>query len=332
MSLKPLFIGLLIALVSTLSADAATPSRAAAAAPPVPLMWKVSDADNDLYLLGSFHMLKSSDYPLSNDVDKAFDDAEALVFELSPQEMQSPALGMAMGQAALRNDGTPLNSDLPEATAAKLDAWIAANDKSLQAMGMPAQALQMFEPWFVGLTVSIVEMNKAGLDPALGLDMHFIGRADKASKPVSGLEQGSGQIAVLDGMSKAEQLQSLEESLSEAADAQGEIEKLHSAWRRGDQAVLWDGMAADMRRDYPQLYRRINVERNDTWVLKLQRMLDDEAKNDTLVVVGALHLLGEDGVVEKLRAKGYKVERVCSACASGERGRAGKSGKPIDKK
>lgn len=115
-------------------------------------------------------------------------------------------------------------------------------------------------------------------------------------------------------MSKAEQLQFLDESLDEAVDAKTEIEKLHAAWRRGDQDALWNGMAADMRREYPQLYRRVNVARNDAWMPKLQRMLDGETKDDTLVVVGALHLLGDDGVVEKLRAKGYKVERVCSAC------------------
>ena len=186
-------------------------------------------------------------------------------------------------------------------------------------MGASAEVFQMFEPWFVGLTISLIEMDKQGLDPKIGLDMHFIGRAEKTSKPTSGLEKGSEQIAVFDGMSKTEQLQFLEESLNEAQNAKVEIDKLHAAWRRGDAAALLDEMADDMRRDYPQLYRKINVARNDAWVPKLQRMLDDETTDDTLVVVGALHLLGEDGVVEKLRAKGYKVERVCSACAGGKK-------------
>jgi uncharacterized protein YbaP (TraB family) len=70
-----------------------------------------------------------------------------------------------------------------------------------------------------------------------------------------------------------------------------------------------------MKRQYPQLYRHINVERNDAWVPKLEQRLRAPGKDDTLVVVGALHLLGSDGVVEKLRAKGYRVERICSACA-----------------
>ena len=318
MRIHPLLIGSLVAVavsVAAIAADRASPAPTkAAAAPPVPLLWKVSDADNALYLLGSFHMLRSGDYPLSKDVDAAFDDAEALAFELSPEELLSPQLGAAMGQAALRADGKPLNSELPKATIAKLDAWMAANGKELKKMGASAEVFQMFEPWFVGMTISIVEMGKQGLDPELGLDMHLIDRAGKASKPTSGLEKGREQIAVFDGMSKAEQLQMLEESLNDAVDAKAEIEKLHAAWRRGDQDALWNGMAADMRREYPQLYSRVNVARNDAWVPKLQRMLDGEAEDDTLVVVGALHLLGDDGVVEKLRAKGYRVERVCSAC------------------
>lgn len=324
MLLKPLlFVALAVVTLAVVTvpcpADAAarTRTRAAASKPPVPLLWKVSDADNDVYLLGSFHMLKPSDYPLSADVDAAFDDAESLAFELPPEEVLSPELGLAMARSALRKTGTPLNSDLSEATAAKLTEWTDVNSDQLQAAGLSTMTLQMFDPWFVGLTISVIEMKKAGLDANLGLDMHFIERAHETSKPTAGLETGQEQIAVFQTMSQAEQLQFLEESMSETDGAQGELDKLHDAWRRGDQAVLWDGMASSMRRDYPKLYQRINVARNEAWVPRLQRMLDDEASHDTLVVVGALHLLGDDGVVAKLRAKGYRVERICSACAQG---------------
>jgi hypothetical protein len=143
----------------------------------------------------------------------------------------------------------------------------------------------------------------------------MIGRAAEASKPATGLERGSEQIAIFDDMGREEQLQFLEESLHDAENARAQIEELHAAWRRGDQTALWNGMAGDLRKTYPDLYRRINIARNDAWVPKLQGMLEAEGDRDVLVVVGTLHLLGEDGVVEKLRAKGYKVERICSACA-----------------
>lgn len=284
------------------------------ATPPVPLLWKVSDADNSVYLLGSFHMLESSDYPLSKDVDAAFADAESLVFELPPEEMGSPQLGIRMAQAALRTDGTQLRSDLKPEVAKALDDWLAANTESLDKAKLPPQVLQMFEPWFVGLMVSVVEAGKQGLDPKLGLDAHFVEAAKAAGKAASGFETGDEQIAFLDGMGKAEQLQMLEESLEEAKTGKGELRALHAAWRAGDARRLSTEMAEDMRRDYPALYQRINVARNDAWVPKVEQRLKQGGSDDTLVVVGALHLLGKDGVVEKLRAKGYEVERICSAC------------------
>jgi uncharacterized protein YbaP (TraB family) len=291
------------------------PAASSAKAPPVPLLWKVSDDDSSLYLLGSFHMLLPGDYPLSKDVDSAFADSTDVVFEIPPEEMTSPTLAMRMGQAALRNDGKQLDAALPPATATRLDAWVERNADAMQKAGMPGQMLQLFEPWFVGLTVSVVEMGKQGLDPKLGLDQHFSADALAARKPTSGLETGDEQIAFLDGMGEAEQVQFLDETLQEAAEGSKEVQRLHAAWRAGDADTLWNGMAVEMRDEYPALYKRINVARNDAWVPKLEQRLRASHGANTLVVVGSLHLLGADGVVEKLRAKGYKVERICSACA-----------------
>ncbi|MDH5834038.1 TraB/GumN family protein [Luteimonas kalidii] len=298
----------LVAFAGALHADTARTDA------PVPLLWKVSDDDNALYLLGSFHLLKPDDYPLSRDVDAAFADAEKVVFEIPPEELGSPALGMQMGQAALRTDGTGLDSELPAETRQALAEWLEANAAELQKLQMTPQTLQLFEPWFVGLMVAIVEMGKAGLDPSLGLDSNLAQKAAQAGKPTGGLETGVQQIAFLDGMDRAEQLQFLQESLKTADEGRAEIDKLHAAWRQGDAEALWSGMAAEMRKQFPKLYHRINVERNDAWVPKLEAKLSAAGTDDTLVVVGALHLLGEDGVVEKLRAKGYEVQRICSAC------------------
>lgn len=280
--------------------------------PPVPLLWKVSDADNSIYLLGSFHLLRPGDYPLAKEVDAAFVDAESLLFEMSPEELASPALASQMALAALRTDGTQLDSELPPATAVRLKVWSSANASNASNASLSPEMLQMFEPWFVGLTISLIEMTKQGLDPKLGLDQHFAAAAKKAGKPTAGFETGAQQVAFLDGMSREEQLQMLDDALAQTGD--DEIEQLHEAWRKGDAKTLWNGMAADMRRDYPKLYQQVNVARNDAWLPKIEQRLRAPGTDDTLVVVGALHLLGSDGVVEKLRARGYKVKRLCSAC------------------
>jgi len=305
--LKSLVVAGLLASASVLAADAAKAPEV-----PTPLLWKVSDKDNAVYLLGSFHLLRPSDYPLSTDVEAAFTDAERLMFELAPEEMQSTAVQQLMLQAALRVDGKTLQQDLDAATWTRLEAWTAKNR-------MPMVAFNSFEPWFVGLTISIVEMTRQGLDPKLGLDNHLMEKAKVAGKPTAGLELAQEQIGVLDGMDATEQRQFIIEALDQADKGSVETERLHQAWRRGDADGLWKGMAADMKRQYPRLYARINVERNDAWVPKIRQILDQPGDDDALVVVGALHLLGEDGVVEKLRARGYTVERICSACESGAR-------------
>ncbi len=295
---------------------AASASEPHSSGPPVPLLWKASVGERSVYLLGSFHLLKPGDYPLSADIDAAFDDAESLLFEMPPAEMGSVALALEMGQAALRTDGTTLDSELPPATAARLHAWLQANQGRLEARGMDARMLQWFEPWFVGLNVALLGMGDAGLDPALGIDRHFAEAAAEAGKPTAGLETGREQIAFLDGMDPAEQVQMLDEALANAQPGSDDIETLHALWRTGDAAALWDRMARDMQRKYPRLYRRINVERNDAWLPDVEARLRGRGEDDTLVVVGALHLLGGDGLVEKLRGRGYAVERICSACAT----------------
>lgn len=296
--------GLLVA--APLLASAATP-KPAAKQPPVPLLWKVSGGQgSDLYLLGSFHLLKADDYPLSADVDRAFAGAQRLLFELSPEEMNSPQLATQMMQAALRRDGRQLKDDLDPATWQQLERWGVANN-------MPVDRLAGFKPWFVGLTISVAQMTQQGLDPKSGLDRHLMDRAAQANKPASGLESAASQITMLDSMSIDEQRQLLREALEQVDKGDEQSRQLHDAWRRGDDVMLWRDMAAQMKREYPGLYQRINVDRNNAWLPGLQQWLQP-GRGNTLVVVGALHLLGSDGVVEKLRAQGYKVERICSAC------------------
>ncbi len=273
------------------------------AEPPKPLLWKVSDADNSIYLLGSFHLLKDSDYPLADSTYAALADAEKVVFELSPAEMNDPALGQKMAAAAMRTDGKTLQQSLPEATWNQLQAYTTMR-------GLPIANFQPFEAWFVSLLVSVTEMQAFGLNPELGLDKHFAQRAGEAGKPVSGLETGDQQIALFDGMDEKEQLQALQDTLAEVADIETEIAKMHDLWRAGDGDALFAATGAEMKVEYPALYQRVNVDRNRAWLPRLAGMLDDSDSDDTLVVVGAMHLLGDDGVVEMLKAKGYQVERL----------------------
>jgi uncharacterized protein YbaP (TraB family) len=269
---------------------------------PKPLLWKVSDADNEVYLLGSFHALKPTDYPVAPVIDAAFDDAEVVAFEVPPAEMNSEALGMQMMQAAMQPEGGSLENAIDAATWRRVEAYC-------QSRGMPVEGFQMLEPWFVSLVISLGEMSRVGYDPKQGLDQQMIVRADAAHKRTMGLETGASQIAVLDGMSKVEQQQSLAEALDDVDD-QHSLDELHDEWRRGDAAALEKKLTGEFKSAYGPLYQRINVDRNQAWLPKIRALLDDSHSDDALVVVGTMHLLGPDGLVSQLQSKGYRVERL----------------------
>ncbi|KFN47596.1 TraB/GumN family protein [Arenimonas metalli] len=281
----------------------ATVAGSAFAEPPKPLLWKVSDADNSIYLLGSFHLLKAGDYPLSPDTYAALDDAEKVVFELSPAEMNDPALGQKMAVVAQRADGKTLQAALPGETWAQLVEYAGKR-------GIALQNFQGFDTWFMGLVIGITEMQIAGLDSSLGLDKHFAERAQAAGKEVGALETADQQFAMFDGMSPGEQLQQLQDALGDVAAMEQEINKMHALWRAGDGEALYALTGAEMKAEYPDLYERLNVARNRAWLPKVRAMLDQQDSDDTLVVVGAMHLLGEDGLVHLLRDAGYTVERL----------------------
>lgn len=296
--------------VASTTADAAPTQAVRAAAvssPAVPapraLLWKVSDADNHLYLLGSFHILRPEDYPLPASIDAAFADAERVAFEISPEEMRSPDLPRKMMAAGTIQRGPPLAQRLRPDTLRRLEAYCRQRNLSLEQ-------LSRFEPWMVSLVISLGEAARIGYQPGKGLDQNLIDRAQVAGKPGIGLESADDQIAALDSMTPAEQEQSLLEALDDVDGMQARMEELHADWRRGDAAAIERVMNSELKSSYPQLYQRINVARNDAWVPKLRRLLDAPGHDDTLVVVGAMHLVGPDGVVAKLRASGYRVERL----------------------
>lgn len=292
----------------------AAPVAAAAApvparAPPVPLLWKVSDGDNAVYLLGSFHLLKQDDYPVSPDIEQALAASDKVVFEVTPEEMLDPAMGQKFLAAAGYADGRTLSQVLPPALREKFNRILAQRGASIAQF-------EGYEPWFVNLSLLLGVSQQMGFRSDHGLDQYLMQQAAAKGKATGGLESIDLQLKVLDSTPMNEQVMALKEFLDKPSEMPGMLDDLHGAWRDGDLARLDTLTREDLREKTPQTYRIINVERNDAWVPQIQLMLDGVKKGDTLVVVGALHLLGDDGVVEKLRAKGYTVERICSACAA----------------
>jgi uncharacterized protein YbaP (TraB family) len=243
---------------------------------------------------------------VSSDIDQVFADAQKVVFEVPPAELTDPALALKMQQMAGFADGRTLKQVLPEDVRERMGQVLGAEQLA---------QMDAMEPWFINLGLLIGISQKLGFQPEQGLDMHIARQAEAAKKPVSGLETADQQLQVLDSAPMDEQIAGLRDFFNKPGEVPKLLQETHAAWRNADVARLEALVINEVRKETPVTYRIINVERNDAWVPKLQQMLDGATEgNDTLVVVGAMHLIGADGVVEKLRAKGYQVERICSAC------------------
>ena len=282
----------------------------------VPLLWEVrGQGQARVLLLGSIHLLEPADYPLPAEVQQAYAQADRVVFELAPEQMLSAELAQAMLRAAARRSGR-LQDDLSPAQWQRLLQWA-------QQRQMPVERLQLLKPWFAALTISLQEMAAAGLQAELGLDRHLMQRARADGKSVLGLEDGLAQIALFDAMGHAEQQQILAEALDEADSNGARSQRLLQAWRSGEPAAFWAQAGEPLKKDYPALYQSINVQRNTAWLAQLPQWLQD-GHGTTLVVVGAMHLVGSDGLVQRLQSQGYKVQRLCraGACPNEQRRRS----------
>ena len=306
-SLLTLSLSALLLLPNAQATQAPQAAPAAAQSTSKPLLWKVSDADNAVYLLGSFHLLKQDDYPLPAEVDRAFDAAESVLFEVDPAEMTAPETMATIQKYAAYEEGKSLSSVLPKPTLDKLG-------NLLSLTGGSVQTLEQSEPWMVSLSLVLGITNAMGFKAELGLDRHLMARAAAAGKPSGGLETIEDQMKAMDAAPHAEQADGLDEFLDDPKQAIKQMQDMHGWWRSGDVDKLDSEMRAEMARKTPESYRLLDVDRNNAWLPKVEARLKESKADDTLVVVGTLHLLGDDGLVEKLRAKSYTVERVCEAC------------------
>jgi len=265
------------------------------------VLWSVRGEHNTVYLLGSIHVLRPGDGELPRAALEAYADAEQLVMEIDlddPAVADPAALLGTMQRAALLPDGESLRSVLG-------DDYVAIAERARES-GLDLAMLDRFAPWFVATMLLQLELAQRGFQPELGIEQQLADRAVRDRKPIEGLETAGQQFAVLAGLPLPEQKRFLMMSLAESGRLDEEIEDLLAAWRAGDAEALEDMLSAAFD-EFPELYRPLTEDRNRAWLERLEELLEE--RDDYLVVVGALHLVGRHSVVDLLRQRGHTVKQ-----------------------
>ena len=268
----------------------------AAARADIPLhaLWELHGKHNTVYLLGSIHVLRPTDYPLAPAVLAAYSDAKSIIMEVNLQEIDAQQLQTELLASARLPEGKTLPSIMGAQRYQRATALA-------RELGVELSIFDAIAPWFVAEAISQMQLQQLGFTPKSGVEMFFLDHARSDSKSVSGLETVRDQIALFDALPFETQADYLIASLEEAHDLPKEVDDMVHAWARGDTVWFADQLKSEFGRD-PKLYQSVLVARNRKWIPKIEALLNDN--KNYLVIVGTGHLVGEGSVIELLKKDG----------------------------
>jgi uncharacterized protein YbaP (TraB family) len=257
-------------------------------------LWELHGKHNTVYILGSIHVLRPTDYPLAPAVLNAYGNAKSIFMEVNLQEIDSQRMQTELLASARLPEGKTLPVIMGKQRYERASALA-------REVGVEISIFDAFAPWFVAEMISQLQLQKLGFQPTSGVEMFFLEHARSDGKPVAGLETVHDQIALFDALSMDAQADYLMSSLEEAHDLPKEVDAMVHAWQRGDTAWFADQLKSELGRD-PALYQSVLVARNRKWVPKIEALLNDD--KNYLVIVGTGHLVGQGSVIELLGKDG----------------------------
>jgi uncharacterized protein len=279
---------LALGLLGCLTAHAASP------------VWAIHGDHNTVYLAGSVHLLKANDSALPTAFDRAYTSSQTLIMEIDLGKVDPMAAANWMAGHGMLPDGTDLKTALGAARYQRVST-------EATRLGMPMEMVGQFAPWVLGLQLMDMQYAKDGFDSESGVEQQLEHRAQADGKSTVGLETLEEQLGFFEALTPDQQAKFLDLVLNDLHTVDSDTQEVVAAWRAGDAAKL-AALLSDEYKQFPALYRSLVTDRNKRWEPQLEKLLHD--KDNYFVVVGALHLVGDGGLLELLRKDGFKVEQL----------------------
>lgn len=275
-------------------------------------LWKVSDSNSTIYILGSIHLADSSFYPLDPIITNAFDSSDELAVEIDMsndsilQEITTlnEQYGMFHGEDSLERI---LPGDIRKSLDSICTAW-----------SIPIGTFNRYKPWTAAMTLTSIGIMRLGYNYNLGIDFHFLHLAQEHGKNIVSLEPVENQVTALTGVGLKDSVTMyfMKKTLREVGLIDSSVSWMMRAWKTGDDSLFWNAMNADTAKIsandsliQKEIDNRILHSRNHTMANSIEKLLSENRK--VFVVVGAAHLVGKDeNVIDILRRKGFTIERL----------------------
>ena len=195
------------------------------------ILWSLQGKTNKVYLLGSIHMLQSTE-TLPPAIDTAaFDQADVVLMEIDMDDLDTAKMQLDVAELAMQPEGLSLQQQVGPEVYGKLEAEV-------RTLSVDPALLNRFKPWFAAITLTQLQMMKLGFDPAAGVEQRLTRRASADHKPIQGLETVREQLEIMARLPEKQQREFLLYSLEDAERMASELDDLLAAWRRGDAAKM----------------------------------------------------------------------------------------------
>jgi len=263
-------------------------------------LWSIQNDKNTIYLLGSVHFLNGKSYPLAVEIENAYKDSKKVVFETDIAGFNDPTFQINLVNLGLIPEGKTLQRYVSEQTYTSLK-------QKAESLGLPMELFDGLRPWLCGLTLTAVSLQRLGLNPNHGIDIYFFNKSKEDGKQLAFLESVEDQLKLFTEMSKEQEEAFLGQTLEDLDLIEAELPELINAWTNGDTYGL-ESIVGKSFREHPQAYETMVVQRNKNWAVKIDDLIKQDV--DTMVIVGAAHLVGHENLLELLRDKGYEIEQM----------------------
>ncbi len=294
-----LCIAILVSAVNFVNGVEPGETNAEAVAPRHPI-WVIESPTSKTYLLGSIHVLRESDYPLPEVFYAAYDDAERIVMEIDINGIDPSSSFKFTRDLAMLPEKSTLETVIGRENYAQILQLGQANK-----IGM--RKFDHFDPWYAAMTVTQIQLQRMGYRSDMGVEVHFANKAKEDNKPEIGLETLEQQLGFLDQLSIETQTEFLLQSLADSEELRQEGEAALAAWKSGNLEKLY-ALLADSLDENPELRSTLLIERNRRWLPQLIEFT--RSHEDHLVIVGALHLGGNDGLITMLTDAGFTLRQL----------------------
>ncbi len=264
--------------------------------------WRARSATATVYLLGSIHIRRNKPLQVPEIVEKSFQASDYVGFEfdLSQWEQVKKDMPDYFRTHCVYPPGDSLKNHL------KPSQWKLIK-KFAKKSGIPMDQIIIYKPYVLDDVIPSKGDDQTGYLHEYGIDEIFMRKAQAAKKPIFGMEFWYEPFQDMDTLSDKDQASILFGSSQGSSNKYRFMDEILADWKTGNTTDLDSLVNQDISAEDKAVMDKILKYRNEKWMGQFDRIF--QGRGTYFIVVGSAHLVGEFGLPERLRRKGYEVEQ-----------------------